>query len=67
MPDRDPIPRYRDQLLQSGGLSAEQYRAMQDSAALKVEDAIQFAKASPAPAPTPSEHLKYLFSEGVNS
>lgn len=65
VPDRDPIPRYRDQLLQSGGLSAEQYQAMQDSAAVKVEDAIQFAKASPAP--TPSEHLKYVFSEGVNS
>ncbi|KFF59813.1 acetoin:2,6-dichlorophenolindophenol oxidoreductase subunit alpha [Cryobacterium sp. MLB-32] len=65
VPDRDPIPRYRDELMQAGGLSAEQYQAMQDSAAEQVEDAIRFAKASPAP--QPSEHLKYVFSEGVNS
>jgi len=65
VPDRDPLPRYRDELMQAGGLSAEQYQAMQDSATEQVEDAIRFAKASPAP--QPSEHLKYVFSEGVNS
>lgn len=65
VPDRDPIPRYRDELLHAGTVSAEQYQAMQEHAALLVEDAIRFAKDSPAP--KPSEHLKYVFSEGVNS
>ncbi|MBC7297896.1 MAG: thiamine pyrophosphate-dependent dehydrogenase E1 component subunit alpha [Demequina sp.] len=65
VPDHDPIPRYRDELLQAGGLSAEQFQTMQDRAVEQVEDAIQFAKASPAP--NPSEHLNYVFSEGVNS
>ena len=65
VPERDPIPRYRDALMQAGGLTEEQYQAMQAHATAQVEDAIQFAKDSPAP--HPSEHLKYVFSEGMNS
>jgi pyruvate dehydrogenase E1 component alpha subunit len=65
VPGRDPLPRYRDKLLARGALTAEQYQAMQDRAALQVEDAITFAKASPSP--QPSEHLKYVFAEGANS
>ena len=38
---------------------------MQATAGEQVEDAITFAKRSPAP--DPLDHLNYVFSEGVNS
>lgn len=65
VPEHDPIPIYRDRLLETGVLTDGQYQAMQASAAEKVEDAIDFAKSSPTPEPL--DHLSYVFSEGVNS
>ena len=65
VPERDPIPTYRDRLIGSGALTAEQYAAMQASAADKVEEAIAYAKNSPTP--DPLGHLKYVFTEGANS
>jgi len=63
--EHDPIPRYRDQLLETGVLNDGQYEAMQASAVEQVEDAIAFAKSSPTP--DPLDHLSYVFAEGVNS
>jgi TPP-dependent pyruvate/acetoin dehydrogenase alpha subunit len=63
--ERDPLPAYRDGLLASGALAAGAYEAMQASAVATVEDAIDFAKASPTP--DPRGHLSYVFSEGANS
>ena len=63
--EHDPIPLYRDRLLESGVLTDGQYQAMQASAVEQVEDAIEFAKNSPTP--DPLDHLSYVFSEGVNS
>ena len=65
VPERDPIPIYRDRLLQTGVLTDGQYQAMQASATEQVEDAVDFAKNSPTP--DPLDHLNYVFSEGVNS
>lgn len=65
VPEHDPIPIYRDRLLETGVLTDSQYQAMQASAAEQVEDAIDFAKNSPTP--DPLDHLSYVFSEGVNS
>ena len=65
VPEHDPIPIYRDRLLETGVLTDGQYQAMQASAAEQVEDAIDFAKSSPTPEPL--DHLSYVFSEGVNS
>jgi pyruvate dehydrogenase E1 component alpha subunit len=65
VPEHDPIPRYRDLLLGTGALADGQYAAMQASASERVEDAIDYAKSSPAP--DPLEHLSYVFSEGVNA
>lgn len=65
VPDRDPLPRYRDELLDSGALQPGAYEAMQAAAVEQVEDAIDYAKSSPTP--DPSGHLSYVFSEGANS
>lgn len=65
VPDHDPIPIYRDRLLQTGVLADGQYEGMQASAAQRVEDAIDFAKSSATP--DPLDHLSYVFCEGVNS
>jgi len=65
VPEHDPIPIYRNRLLETGVLTDGQYQAMQASAAEQVEDAIDFAKNSPTP--DPLDHLSYVFSEGVNS
>jgi acetoin:2,6-dichlorophenolindophenol oxidoreductase subunit alpha len=65
VPEHDPIPRYRDQLLGTGVLTDGQYEAMQASAVEQVEDAIAFAKSSPTP--DPLGHLSYVFAEGMNS
>ena len=65
VPEHDPIPMYRDRLLETGVLTDSQYQVMQASAGEQVEDAIDFAKNSPTP--DPLDHLSYVFSEGVNS
>ena len=65
VPERDPLPIYRDTLIGSGALTAEQYAAMQASAAEKVEEAIAYAKNSPTP--DPLGHLNYVFTEGAHS
>src|SRR5664279_879009 len=44
VPEHDPIPIYRDRLLDAGALTDAQYGAMQASAREQVEDAIDFAK-----------------------
>ena len=63
--EHDPIPIYRDRLLQTGVLADGQYEGMQASAVQRVEDAIDFAKSSATP--DPLDHLSYVFCEGVNS
>jgi TPP-dependent pyruvate/acetoin dehydrogenase alpha subunit len=63
--EHDPIPIYRDRLLQTAVLADGQYEGMQASAVQRVEDAIDFAKSSATP--DPLDHLSYVFCEGVNS
>src|SRR5450631_1302927 len=65
VPEHDPIPIYRDQLLATGALDDSQYQAMQKTAGELVADAIDFAKSSPTP--DPLGHLSYVFSEGAHS
>ena len=65
VPERDPIPIYRDQLLKNAALTDAQYQQMHASAVEQVDDAIDFATSSPTP--DPLGHLSYVFSEGVNA
>jgi TPP-dependent pyruvate/acetoin dehydrogenase alpha subunit len=65
IPEQDPIPIYRDRLLETGALTQDQYQGMQATAGELVEDAVNFAKSSPTP--DPLEHRCYVFSEGVPS
>jgi acetoin:2,6-dichlorophenolindophenol oxidoreductase subunit alpha len=65
VPEHDPIPIYRDQLLATGALDDSQYQAMHKTADELVADAIDFAKSSPTP--DPLGHLSYVFSEGAHS
>ena len=65
VPDRDPIPIYRDRLLKAGAITDDQFHAMQAIAEKRVQEAIDFATNSPIP--DPKDHLNYVFSEGVHS
>ena len=65
VPDRDPIPIYRDRLLKAGAITDDQFHAMQAIAEKRVQEAIDFATNSPIP--DPKGHLNYVFSEGVHS
>ncbi|MCQ9164465.1 thiamine pyrophosphate-dependent dehydrogenase E1 component subunit alpha [Arthrobacter sp. STN4] len=62
VPDKDPIPAYRQQLGDAGLLSDADAAAMEGEARTRVEDAVENAKASPTP--NPAEALKYVFVEG---
>jgi pyruvate dehydrogenase E1 component alpha subunit len=61
----DPIPIYRDRLVEAGALTDGQYEAMASSAGQRVDDAIDFAKSSPTP--DPLDRLRYVFSDGEKS
>jgi len=65
VPDRDPIPIYRDRLIKNAVLTEGQYQEMEASAVALVDDAIDFAMSSPTP--DPLGHLSYVFAEGVNA
>lgn len=49
--DRDPIPRFTAQLVSEGVLSAEQVAELERSVAALLDEAVEFGKASPLPAP----------------
>ena len=61
--EHDPIPRYRQRLLDSAVLTESDVDVMTASATERVEDAIAFAKSSPAP--DPAEATRYVFVEGA--
>lgn len=61
--DRDPIPTYRQQLIDDGVIKEDDYDAMVASAHERVESAIDYAKASPAP--DPAMATAHVFSEGL--
>jgi len=65
VPGHDPLPTYRNGLVERGVITAEDYASMQASAVDRVEDAIAFAKESPIP--DPADALKYIFAEGARS
>ena len=63
--EHDPIPAYRKRLTEASALSDAQFEKMQRAATELVDDAIDFAKSSPAP--DPLDHLSYVFAEGAHS
>lgn len=65
VPGRDPLPTYRNTLTAQGVLTDSDFAAMEASASELVEDAIDFAKASPTP--SPANALDYVFAEGARS
>jgi acetoin:2,6-dichlorophenolindophenol oxidoreductase subunit alpha len=59
VPGQDPIPAYEQRLTQDGVLDADAATAIRDEASARVEQAIEFAKSSPVPAPETA--LEYVF------
>lgn len=57
---KDPVARFRARLLKDRVLAEAAAKRIESSASAEVEDAMQFALASPAPAP--EEALKYVYA-----
>ena len=57
---KDPVARFRARLLKDRVLTEASARRIESGARAEVEDAVQFALASPAPAP--EEALKYVYA-----
>ncbi|WP_328476165.1 thiamine pyrophosphate-dependent dehydrogenase E1 component subunit alpha [Actinoplanes sp. NBC_00393] len=64
VPGRDPIPTYERTLREAGLLDDDAVSQLRASAAAHVEDAVTFAKDSPAP--DPAEALRYVFAGGTS-
>jgi TPP-dependent pyruvate/acetoin dehydrogenase alpha subunit len=57
---RDPIPRFRSRLVSEGTLSEAGAKQIEEAARAEMEDAVQFALASPFPAP--EDAVKYVYA-----
>jgi len=57
---KDPIPRFRARLLKEGALTEGAAKRIESAARAEVDDAVQFALASPLP--TPEEALQYVYA-----
>lgn len=58
--ENDPIPRFRKQLLSQGILTDAEVQRHEESARREMDDAVQFALASPLPAP--EEAINYVYA-----
>ena len=56
---RDPIPAFRQRLLDAGLFKEEQLRALEDDVQQQLEDAVAFARSAPAPQPQEALHGVY--------
>lgn len=65
VPGRDPLPTYKQALIDRGVITDADYSEMKAKAAEQVEDAITFAKESPIP--DTADALKYVFAEGARA
>ena len=57
---KDPIPRFRSALTRKGTLSAAEAKRIETEAQAEMDDAVQFALASPLPAP--EEAVKHVYA-----
>jgi pyruvate dehydrogenase E1 component alpha subunit len=57
--ERDPIPRFRARLLSQGILTEAELQRLDDSARAEMDDAVEFALASPQPAPEEATNYVY--------
>jgi pyruvate dehydrogenase E1 component alpha subunit len=57
--ERDPIPRFRAHLIREGILMEAELRRHDDNARAEMDDAVQFALASPHPAPEEATNYVY--------
>jgi acetoin:2,6-dichlorophenolindophenol oxidoreductase subunit alpha len=57
---KDPIPRFRSLLIRKGTLCMEEAKRIESGAQSEMDDAVQFALASPLPAP--EEALNYVYA-----
>jgi len=62
VPGRDPLPTYERTLRDAGLLDDAAVEQIRASAAARVEDAVTFAKESPAPDPAGAR--RYVFATG---
>jgi pyruvate dehydrogenase E1 component alpha subunit len=59
---KDPLPKYRDQLVHEGILSNEEIKQIDSEMRMVMDEAVRFAEDSPAPSITKEEALKYVFA-----
>jgi pyruvate dehydrogenase E1 component alpha subunit len=64
--ERDPIPAFGDLLEQEGALTAEQREQIDTDARQKVEEAVEFAEASPFPEPSALYDDVYVMDKQVH-
>ncbi len=64
--ERDPIPAFGDLLEKEGALSKEQREQIDSDARQKVEEAVEFAEASPFPDPSALYEDVYVMDERVH-
>jgi pyruvate dehydrogenase E1 component alpha subunit len=64
--ERDPIPAFGDLLEKEGALSKEQREQIDSDARRKVEEAVEFAEASPFPEPSSLYEDVYVMDEQVH-
>jgi pyruvate dehydrogenase E1 component alpha subunit len=56
---RDPLPRLQQRAIEEGWLDEAEVRAIEDEAKAAVDDAVEFARASPFPEPQIAQELVY--------
>ncbi len=56
---KDPVPKFRTRLIKNGTLSEAQAKRIEAAAAAELDDAVQFALASPLPAPEEATNYVY--------
>jgi pyruvate dehydrogenase E1 component alpha subunit len=65
--EADPIPRYRQKLLDSGALSADELTAIDEDATAQVEAALAEVLAAPAPDLAELDQDVFVNMEGIPS
>ena len=65
MAARDPLPRFRQRLIQEKVLSLAEIEAIEAEMKKTMEDAIRFAEESPAPPLTKAEAARYVFADEI--
>lgn len=62
--EKDPVARFKRELIEKGLLSEEEYRSIEDQVCEEIEDAVRYAENECTPVPDPSDILRGVYAEG---